>query len=155
MRKTLVSIVLAALLLMVPTMASFATPSNNGGSARGAVVFTPLATSAQNSTISDPATNGAVQKNADGSVVFIKADGKLLIGSWAVVTESYGKVWKYFGADGRMFRNTWAWITGKDGVTRCYYFDANGVCLLNGTTPDGYIVGGSGAWIKNGVVQTK
>lgn len=42
----------------------------------------------------------------------------------------------------------WQWIDGKS-----YYFDDNGYLLSNTTTPDGYQVDASGAWIVNGVVQ--
>jgi hypothetical protein len=45
--------------------------------------------------------------------------------------------------------NSWKWINGK-----CYYFDGNGYMLANTTTPDGYTVDSSGAWVVNGVVQT-
>lgn len=52
--------------------------------------------------------------------------------------------------------NGWQWVDGNgDGVAECYYFDANGYCLMNTTTPDGYKVDGNGAWLVNGAVQTK
>lgn len=52
--------------------------------------------------------------------------------------------------------NGWQWIDGNgDGVSECYYFDANGYMLANTTTPDGYQVGADGAWLVNGVVQTQ
>lgn len=52
--------------------------------------------------------------------------------------------------------NGWQWVDGNgDGVAECYYFDANGYCLMNTTTPDGYKVDSNGAWLVNGAVQTK
>ncbi len=64
--------------------------------------------------------------------------------------------------DGRKYYNTgydqsyhgWQWIYENDGVARCYYFDDNGCALTNTTTPDGYKVDYSGAWVKNGKVVT-
>lgn len=52
--------------------------------------------------------------------------------------------------------NTWKWIDGNnDGVAECYYFNEKGYMLSNTTTPDGYQVNASGAWVVNGVVQTQ
>ena len=64
--------------------------------------------------------------------------------------------------DGRKYYNTgydqayhgWQWIYENDGVARCYYFDENGCALTNTTTPDGYKVDYTGAWVKNGKVVT-
>lgn len=61
-----------------------------------------------------------------------------------------GATWKYQQADGTYCNNGWQWIDGK-----CYYFDGNGYMLSNTTTPDGYQVDASGAWVVNGVVQTQ
>ncbi len=73
-------------------------------------------------------------------------------GSWA----SNAKGWWYNNGDGTWPANTWQWIDGNnDGTAECYYFDANGYCLTNITTPDGYKVDGNGAWLVNGVVQSK
>ena len=42
--------------------------------------------------------------------------------------------------------NGWRWIDGnQDGVSECYYFDAEG-WLTSTTTPDGYTVNADGAW---------
>ena len=52
--------------------------------------------------------------------------------------------------------STWQWIDGNnDGIAECYYFDNLGYCLLNTITPDGYTVNADGAWIVNGIIQTK
>lgn len=58
--------------------------------------------------------------------------------------------WWYQTDDGGYLKDGWSWVDGK-----CYYFTSDGYCLINTTTPDGYTVDGSGAWIINGVVQTQ
>ena len=58
--------------------------------------------------------------------------------------------WWYQEDNGSYPVNTWKWIDGK-----CYYFDGSGYMLSNTTTPDGYTVDTSGAWVVNGVVQTQ
>lgn len=64
--------------------------------------------------------------------------------------------WWYDNGDGTYPANTWKWIDGNgDNISECYYFDAAGYCVLNGMTPDGYQVDQNGAWIENGIVQTK
>lgn len=64
--------------------------------------------------------------------------------------------WWYQEDNGSYPVNTWKWIDGNnDGVAECYYFDGNGYMLSNTTTPDGYQVNASGAWVVNGVVQTQ
>ena len=54
-------------------------------------------------------------------------------------------VWYYFNKDGIM-------QTGWSGPGRQYYFDDAGKMLENQFTPDGYYVGSSGAYVKNGWV---
>ena len=68
-----------------------------------------------------------------------------------------GNTWQYVkDASGSLYSNGWQWLDGnKDGISECYYFDANGNMLSNTTTPDGWQVNEGGAWIMNGVVQTK
>lgn len=64
--------------------------------------------------------------------------------------------WKYLNDAGMYYTNGWQWIDGNaDGIAECYYFDVNGNCLINTSTPDGYTVDGNGAWIINGVIQTQ
>ena len=64
--------------------------------------------------------------------------------------------WKWQNDDGSYPVNTWQWIDGNsDGTAESYYFDGQGYCLLNTTTPDGYVVNPVGAWIVDGVVQTR
>lgn len=62
----------------------------------------------------------------------------------------YSTGFVYENSDGTYAKNGWQWIDGK-----CYYFDENGIMLANTTTPDGYKVGSTGAWIVNGEVQTQ
>lgn len=64
--------------------------------------------------------------------------------------------WKYFNDAGAYFVNGWQWIDGNaDGIAECYYFDANGYCLMNTTTPDNYTVDVNGSWVVNGIIQTQ
>ena len=58
--------------------------------------------------------------------------------------------------DGSYPTSSWHWLDGNgDGIAECYYFDGNGYMAANTTTPDGYTVDGSGAWVVDGVVQTQ
>lgn len=76
---------------------------------------------------------------------------------------SYAGEWKqdaigywYQNDDNSFAKSGWQWIDGNgDGVAECYYFSPEGSCLLNSTTPDGFNVDGSGAWVIDGYVQTK
>ena len=64
--------------------------------------------------------------------------------------------WWYQNDDGSYPASTWQWIDGNnDGTAESYYFNPQGYCLMNTTTPDGYTVNPAGAWIVDGVVQTK
>ncbi len=63
--------------------------------------------------------------------------------------------WWWDNGDGTWPFSEWAWCDGnQDGVAECYYFDANGYCVMDAYTPDGYLVDRNGAWIQDGVVQT-
>lgn len=64
--------------------------------------------------------------------------------------------WWLQNDDGTYPVNKWEWVDGnKDGIAECYYFNESGYCLMATTTPDNCTVNESGAWIVNGVVQTK
>lgn len=64
--------------------------------------------------------------------------------------------WMYQNEDGTFCANQWQWIDGdEDGMAECYYFDENGFCLTNTSTPDGYLVDENGAWIIDGIPQTQ
>lgn len=73
-------------------------------------------------------------------------------GSW----KQDAKGWWWDNGNGTYPKSTWQWCDGNgDGIAECYYFDGNGYCLLNTTTPDGYQVNASGAWVQDGIVQVK
>lgn len=64
--------------------------------------------------------------------------------------------WKYQNDAGSYLSDCWQWIDGNyDGIAEKYYFDSNGYMLINGLTPDGCMVDGSGAWVLNNVVQVQ
>ena len=63
---------------------------------------------------------------------------------------------KWRNSDGSYASDTWAWLDpNSDGTSECYYFDAAGALLQNTTTPDGYTVNSDGAWVQNGIIQTR
>ena len=65
-------------------------------------------------------------------------------GSWGQSNDK----WYYLNDDGSYAASGWQWIDGdNNGVSECYYFDANGCLLVATVTPDGYTVNGNGAWI--------
>ena len=71
-------------------------------------------------------------------------------GSWRQENGS----WRYIREDGSHPANEWMWIDGDvDGYAECYYFDGNGNCYINTTSPDGYSIDQNGAWTINGAVQ--
>lgn len=73
-------------------------------------------------------------------------------GQW----QSDANGWWYQNDDGSYPSSTWQWIDGNnDGTAESYYFNQQGYCLMNTTTPDGYTVNPAGAWTINGVVQTQ
>lgn len=73
-------------------------------------------------------------------------------GSWQLDTTG----WWYQNDDRTYPANCWQWIDGNnDGIAECYCFNRAGYMFWNTMTPDGYKVNPSGAWIINGVVQTK
>ncbi len=75
-------------------------------------------------------------------------------GGWQ--QEAYSGRWRWVMAGGYYYFDCWQWLDGNhDGICECYYFDPEGYCLQNTKTPDGYYVNADGAWIVNGVVQTK
>lgn len=69
--------------------------------------------------------------------------------------EQTGTTWKY-QTNGTYYNDGWYWIDGNnDNIAECYYFGADGIMLANCTTPDNYIVDMNGAWIVDGIVQTR
>jgi len=83
--------------------------------------------------------------------------------SLSLPTLSYAGEWKqdnngwwWVYDNGSYPISKWEWIDGNhDNVAECYYFGTDGYMLSNVTTPDNYNVNVDGAWIVNGVVQTK
>lgn len=69
---------------------------------------------------------------------------------------SDGNGWWFDNGNGTWPASCWLWVDGnQDGQAECYYFQQNGYIMLNSTTPDGYIVDASGAWVVDGVVQKR
>lgn len=66
--------------------------------------------------------------------------------AWKYVRDN----WYYFGDDGISKQSTWAEIDGT-----WYYFNQLSIMLHDTTTPDGYYVGSSGAWIQEKTEVTK
>lgn len=73
-------------------------------------------------------------------------------GQWML--DANGWWWK--NNDGSYPVNSWKWIDGNlDGIAERYYFNEQGYCLMNTSTPDGKQVNSEGAEIRNnGVVNT-
>lgn len=89
---------------------------------------------------------------AFGTAMCLSMTMTAFAGQW----QSDANGWWWQNDDGTYPSNTWQWIDGNhDGVAESYYFNPQGYCLLNTTTPDGYTVNASGAWIVNGAVQTQ
>ncbi len=64
--------------------------------------------------------------------------------------------WWWQQEDGTRISGEWRWLDGNlDGTAECYYFDTSGYMLAGVTTPDGYELNSDGAWMVNGIVQTK
>ncbi len=72
--------------------------------------------------------------------------------NWSLVNN----IWNYTDDSGALTKDGWRWIDSNyDGISKCYYFDANGSLIVNGTTPDAFTVNESGAWTKDGTIQYK
>ena len=79
-----------------------------------------------------------------------------MAGSWKNGGGDNAARWWYDNGDNTWAANGWRWIDGnQDGVSECYYFDAEGWLLTSTTTPDGYNVNADGAWTVNGIVQSR
>ena len=76
-----------------------------------------------------------------------------LAGQWE---QDHLGIWSYRYHDGDLLKGNWYWIDGNlDGTAECYCFDAQGSLYQNTVTPDGYTVDSSGAWMQDGVPQTR
>lgn len=79
-----------------------------------------------------------------------------MAGSWKNGAGDNAARWWYDNGDNTWAANGWRWIDGnQDGVSECYYFDAEGWLLTSTTTPDGYNVNADGAWTVNGIAQIR
>lgn len=64
--------------------------------------------------------------------------------------------WWWQNDDGSYPAGRWEWLDGNnDGIAESYCFNGSGYLLTDGITPDGYTVNADGAWVENGIVQTK
>ena len=76
--------------------------------------------------------------------------------SLAAGWQSDANGWWWQEDNGSYPTSQWKWLDGnKDGIAESYCFDARGYLYAGTTTPDGYEVNTDGAWVKDGVVQTK
>ena len=79
-----------------------------------------------------------------------------MAGRWKNGAGDNAARWWYDNGDNTWAANGWRWIDGnQDGISECYYFDAEGWLLTSTTTPDGYNVNADGAWTVNGIAQTR
>lgn len=91
-------------------------------------------------------------KDQDGLWYFLNQDGIMITGWYK---DGDGK-WYFLNDSGAMLSNGWNWIDGnKDGIAECYYLQADGSMMSGGVTPDGFYVNEGGAWMENGIVQSK
>lgn len=90
-------------------------------------------------------------------IAAVAAFSSIMVSSaWAGTWKQNNVGWWFDNGNGTYPASTWQWIDGNnDGIAECYYFDRAGYMLANTSTPDGYQVNASGAWVQNGVVQTK
>ena len=75
--------------------------------------------------------------------------GTAFAGTWKGGEGENQNKWWYDNGNGSYPSNCWQWIDGNgDGTAESYYFDHNGWLLTDTTTPDGYTVNASGAWVQ-------
>lgn len=73
-------------------------------------------------------------------------------GSWQMDNNG----WWWRNDDGSYPTSSWQWLDGNgDSISECYYFNSQGYMLSGTTTSDGYNVDANGAWVVDGVIQTK
>lgn len=80
-------------------------------------------------------------KDMDGRWYYLTSSGAMANEVWIMGNDG---IWYFVALNGAMATNQW--ILGKD--KNWYYVNADGVMLINTTTPDNYMVGQDGAWIK-------
>lgn len=75
--------------------------------------------------------------------------------AFAAWEQQYTGTWRYEN-NGTYYNDGWHWIDGNhDNIAECYYFGTDGIMLSNTITPDNFTVNTEGAWIVNGIVQTR
>ena len=90
------------------------------------------------------------------TVISLTMASTAFAGTWKTGAAPNQNRWWYDFDNGSYANNGWQWIdSNNDGVAECYYFDKDGWMLADTTTPDGYKVNASGAWVENNTVQTK
>lgn len=93
---------------------------------------------------------------AAASILTLTASIPTFAGTWKLGAGENCSRWWYDNEDGTWLANGWHWVDGnRDNTAECYYFNNEGWLLTGTTTPDGYQVDNNGAWVSNGVVQTK
>jgi N-acetylmuramoyl-L-alanine amidase len=80
-----------------------------------------------------------IWKEIDGNWYSFDDQGYARRNTWL---QDNGK-WYYLKDSCKMAKSEWVWIAGE-----CYCFALNGALYVDGTTPDGYKVDASGAWIQ-------
>lgn len=92
----------------------------------------------------------------------IKSIGTALVLTFALSFTSLAASWQqdetgwwYQNDDGTYPTNSWQWVDGNnDGISECFYFDPNGYIVTN-TEVEGSTINSDGAWVVDGIVQTK
>ena len=135
--------------------------SSGGSSSGGGSSFGGNAGSSDQKT---DCVTGNWMKTEDGGWMFA-TEKKQYKNEWAFIYNPYAGEgqsctdWFFFDERGYMVTG-WRWIPASDGLWRCYYLNpvsdgTKGRLLMNEMTPDGYQVDESGAWVVDGVVQTR
>lgn len=78
-------------------------------------------------------------KQIDNEWYYFDDNGYAVANNW----KQYKDKWYYLDEDCKMVKNKWIWWDGE-----CYYLNSDGAMSLNTTTPDGYKVDETGAWIQ-------
>ena len=79
-----------------------------------------------------------------------------MAGTWKTGKSPNENRWWFQDENGAYASDEWRWLDGNgDGIAECYAFDKDGWMYANATTSDGYQVNADGAWVVDGVVQTR
>lgn len=89
-------------------------------------------------------------------VISMAMSSTAFAGTWKTGAEENQNKWWYDNEDGSYANNGWYWIDGNnDGIAECYYFDSEGWLLTNAMAENSYEVNENGAWVLNGIVETR